>query len=106
MIMKSALLCAALALSAPTSVFASDITIQGAPPTPRPPINVLVLGSGGKIVGPLTVYGPNGEKVFELQDGATIENPRGVTGTWNNCCSVITTPYSGSMPAYSGPMPN
>lgn len=87
----------ALALASSVPVSAADIFVQAIPPSTRL-ANVLVLGNGGKLVGPITVYGPNGEKLFEIQSGATIENQPAIangtsmpmaSGTWNSCCISV-----------------
>jgi hypothetical protein len=68
----------ALALILPSGAFASDIAVQMAPASP---MNVVILGDGGQLVGPLIVYRSNGERLLDPHPGVKIENSETSTST-------------------------
>ena len=61
---------------------------SGAFASDRP--TVVVLGDGGRLVGPLAVYGPNGEKLLELRAGEKL--PADERPFWD-CCDSSGNPY-------------
>ena len=49
----------------------------------------VVLGRGGRIVGPFAVYGSNGEKIFDVPAGSSVDSelPMTTSGSGTlNCC--------------------
>lgn len=66
MLKKHAIIALTILLSAPAYA-SNELTITSA--------MKVVLGQGGKIVGPFTVYGPSGERLLDIAPGGVIEMP-------------------------------